>query len=258
MDVALVTGASSGIGEQFAYVLAREGRDLVIVARRKDRLETVAEKARKEGAPHVRSIAADLSARDAPGALFESLRDDKISVDILINNAGFGTRGRFDRLALTRELEEIELNVNALVALTRLFLPAMVAAHRGTIINVASIAGFQPLPYMATYAATKAFVVSFTQAIAAELAGTGVNVSALCPGPVLTEFQAVAGITKVRFPSLGLVDPKTVAEDGLAAARRGKAVSISGRLNAAMTRAARFAPRGLVTRIAASVYRPDD
>jgi short-subunit dehydrogenase len=258
MSASLITGASSGIGEQFAYALARERRDLVLVARREDRLAAVADKARQEGARQVTVIASDLSHREAPGALYARLEADRIPIDILVNNAGFGTRGEFAKLPLDRELEEIDLNVNALVAMTRLFVPAMIAARHGTIINVASTASFQPLPYMAVYAATKAFVVSFTQAIATELAGTGVNVSALCPGPVVTEFQAVAGIEKVRLPPIGVVDAKTVAEDGLRAARRGTAVAISGRVNAVLANVSHLMPKSLVTRIAASMYRPKE
>jgi len=258
MSASLITGASSGIGEQFAYALAREHRDLVLVARREDRLAVVADNARKLGGRQVTVIPADLSRREAPAALFARLDADKASIDILINNAGFGTRGEFAKLPLDRELEEIDLNVSSLVALTRLFVPAMVTARHGTIINVASMAGFQPVPYMATYAATKAFVVSFTQGIATELTGTGVNISAICPGPVLTEFQAVAGIEKVRLPSIGVVDAKTVAEDGLRAARRGTAVAISGKVNTVLAGVTHFVPKSLVSRIAGSIYRPKE
>src|SRR5690348_7190585 len=183
MATALITGASSGIGESFAYALARQNYDLVLVARRQDRLQGVAAKAIELGAGHIEIAVFHLGRRDAPRELQARLASVPIEIDFLINNAGFGTAGRFDRLPLEREIDEIELNVTALVALTRLFLPQMVERGRGTIINVASTAAFQPLPYMATYAATKAFVLNFTEAIAAETARSGVRIVALCPGP---------------------------------------------------------------------------
>jgi short-subunit dehydrogenase len=192
MPVALITGASSGIGEQFAYSLAREGYGLALTARRDDRLQGVAAQARKLGAPDVRTFGADLSLRTAPEELYRAVAAAGLKIELLVNNAGFGTRGRFDTLALERELEQIDLNITALAALCRLWLPEMVAAGRGSIINVASTAGYQPVPYMSTYAATKAFVVSFSLALHYELDGTGVNVMALCPGATRTEFQAVA------------------------------------------------------------------
>ncbi|MGH7907718.1 MAG: SDR family NAD(P)-dependent oxidoreductase, partial [Candidatus Binataceae bacterium] len=166
MATALITGASSGIGEEFAYALAREKYDLALVARRGDRLKSVGQKARAFGAARIKTIMADLSRRDTPGLIYRELEKDGTGVDYLVNNAGFGTRGRFHRMPLARELEEIDVNVTALVALTHLFAPGMAARRRGTIINVASTAAFQPLPFMATYAATKAFVVSFTIALA--------------------------------------------------------------------------------------------
>jgi hypothetical protein len=201
MPTALITGASSGIGEQFAYALAREKYDLVLTARREDRLNVVAGNARERGASRAEIIAIDLANHDSPRQIFERISAAQIEIDYLINNAGFGTTGRFDRLPLERELEEIDLNVTSLVALTHLFLPAMAARRRGTIINVASTAAFQALPYMATYAATKAFVLSFTEAVAGEMAGTGVRVMALCPGPVRTEFQAIAKNERGRRPA---------------------------------------------------------
>src|SRR5262249_8297982 len=153
------------------------------------------------GAGRTEIVAADLVRAGAPLELQARLAAASIEIDYLINNAGFGTTGRFDRLPLAREIEEIELNVTALVPLTTLFLPSMMQRRHGTIINVASTAAFQPIPYMATYAATKAFVLSFTEAISAESAGTGVRILALCPGPVRTEFQAVAKHENALMPS---------------------------------------------------------
>ncbi len=256
MATALITGASSGIGEQFAYALGQEKYDLVLVARRRERLDEVAAAARRKGAHSALVIQADLSERNAPAMVFQRIEGERLSVDLLINNAAFGTSGRFDQLALGRELEEIDLNVSALVALTRMFLPAMVARRAGTVINVASTAAFQAVPYMATYGATKAFVLSFSQALSAELSGTGVKVLALCPGPTHTEFQSVAHTRRARVPAFMYMDAATVVAQGLAAARRGRSLCINGILNTAMVESIRFAPRALVNRITAGMFRP--
>jgi short-subunit dehydrogenase len=256
MAVALITGASSGIGEQFAYALARERYTLALTARREDRLRVIAAKAQSLGAPATYVFGCDLSQRAAPSDLHDKVTSAGLSIDMLINNAGFGTRGRFDQLAPERELEEIDLNVSALVALTHLFLPGMVAAGRATIINVASAAGFQPVPYMATYAATKSFVISFSLALHQELNDTGVHVMALCPGATRTEFQAVAH-TDGTMPSFVYMDPETVVAQALRAARKKRAVCINGAFNRMATEAQRIAPRGLVTRIAAMIFRPE-
>jgi short-subunit dehydrogenase len=255
MALALITGASSGIGEQFAYALARERYALALTARREDRLRLVAAKAQNLGAPAVNLFACDLAQRSAPSELYEKVTAAGWEIDLLINNAGFGSRGRFDQLALARELELIDVNVSALVALTHLFLPGMIAARRGTIINVASSAGFQPVPYMAIYAATKSFVVSFSLALHQELCDTGVHVMALCPGATRTEFQAVAH-TDGTMPSFVYMDAETVVAQALRAARKKRAVCINGALNKVATEAQRIAPRGLVTKIAGILFRP--
>jgi uncharacterized protein len=255
MVTALITGASSGIGEKFAYQLAGRHYDLVLVARRRDRLHAVASKARDVGAGRTEIVAADLARAGAPLELQARLASESIEVDYLINNAGFGTTGRFDRLSLEREVEEIELNVSALVALTRLFLPSMIERRQGTIINVASTAAFQPIPYMATYGATKAFVLSFTEAISVEVAGTGVRILALCPGPVRTEFQAVAKNENALMPSFAYLDADTVVKQALAAVERGRRVRINGMMNKAGAFATRLFPRALVTSIAGRIYR---
>jgi uncharacterized protein len=255
MATALITGASSGIGESFAYALARQNYDLVLTARREDRLNAVAATAKELGAGRTEICPADLGRAGAPLELHARLAAAPIEVDYLINNAGFGTTGRFDRLPLAREIEEIELNVTALVALTRLFLPSMIERRRGTIINVASTAAFQAVPYMATYAATKAFVLSFTEAIGVETAGTGVRILALCPGPVRTEFQAVAKNENALMPSFVYLDADTVVRQALAAVERGRRIRINGRMNTASAVAARLFPRALVTAIAGRIYR---
>lgn len=257
MPTALITGASSGLGEQFAYALAQQRYDLVLTARRGDRLAAVAGKARKLGANLVEIIEADLARREAPAEIFAQTEALRLQIDYLVNNAGFGTSGRFDRLELTRELEEIDLNVAALTAMTRLYLPAMVARGGGTIINVASTAAFQALPFMATYAATKAFVLNFTVALAGELAGTGVKVSALCPGPVRTEFQAVARNEHGRLPSFAYLEAETVVAQGIAAAASGKSVHIAGVINFLTAQTTRLLPRGLINFVARRIYRPN-
>jgi uncharacterized protein len=255
MATALITGASSGIGESFAYALARQNYDLVLVARRADRLNAVAAKAREIGAGRTEIVVSDLARSGAPFELQARLSALPVQVDYLINNAGFGTTGRFERLPLEREIEEIELNVTALVTLTRLFLPPMVERRRGTIINIASTAAFQPIPHMATYGATKAFVLSFTEAIAAENASTGVRILALCPGPVRTEFQAVARHENALMPTFMYLDPDTVVKQALTAVAHGRRVRINGMMNAAGALAVRLLPRAMVTAIAGRIYR---
>src|SRR5262245_14827678 len=165
MAAALITGASSGLGEEFALQLARAKRELVLVARREARLHEIADRAKKAGAPSATIIGSDLARTDAAHEIHRQVSAAGIVVDYLVNNAGFGTHGHFAQVPLDREIEQINLNISALVALTRLFLPGMVAAKRGHIINVASTAAFQPVPWMATYAATKAFVLNFSEAL---------------------------------------------------------------------------------------------
>jgi short-subunit dehydrogenase len=252
---ALITGASSGLGEEFALQLAAEKRPLVLVARREDRLRAVAERARSAGAPEVLIVAADLTRGDAPTDIRQRVDAAKVAVDYLVNNAGFGTHGPFDSAPLDREIEEINLNIAALVALTRLFVPAMVANRSGTIINVASTAAFQPVPWMATYAATKAFVLSFSEALAEELRGGGVTVLALCPGPTRTEFQQVASVENSSFPSFAYMDAATVVRQGIEAARRGKSLKINGMINSVMAQSNRLAPRAIVRKVAGALFR---
>jgi short-subunit dehydrogenase len=258
MPTALITGASSGLGEQFAYALARQKYHLALVARRRDRLETVAARARPAGAPQAEIIDLDLAAPGAAQALCDRLKAAQLEIDYLINNAGFGTAGRFAQLPLEREVEEIQLNVTALVALTRLLLPAMVTRHSGTIINVASTAAFQAVPYMSTYAATKAFVLNFTEGLAGELAGSGLRVMALCPGPVKTEFQAVAKNEKGRMPGFIYVPAEKVVADALSAAASGRTVYIAGTLNFINAQMTRLFPRALINFFARRIYRPAD
>jgi uncharacterized protein len=251
---ALITGASSGLGAEFARQLARENYRLLLVARRRDRLEQVAGEAKTLGAPDARVIAHDLAAPGAAEALWRQIADDGTTVEYLVNNAGFGAAGSFKRSELKREIDQIGLNVAALVALTRLALPAMVERGHGTIINVASTAAFQPTPFMATYGATKAFVLSFSEALAEELRGSGVTVTALCPGLTRTEFQRVAQVDESIFPAFACMDASTVVAQGIAAAKRGQTVEINGMTNSLMVYAQRLMPRALVRRIAGALF----
>jgi short-subunit dehydrogenase len=257
VPTALITGASSGLGEQFAYALAQQHFDLVLTARRADRLAEVAGKARKLGAGMVEVMDADLGRRETPDDIFKQVEALRLHIDYLVNNAGFGTSGRFDHLPLERELEEIDLNICGLVAMTRLFLPSMVERKSGTIINVASTAAFQALPFMATYAASKAFVLNFTVALAGELAGTGVRVSALCPGPVRTEFQAVANNEHGRLPTIAYLEAETVVAQGIAAAASGRTVHIAGLINFVIAQSTRLMPRALINFVSRNIYRPN-
>ena len=175
MATALITGASSGLGEEFARQLARENYDLVLTARREDRLKVVAAEAIKLGSSKVEVIACDLGQPDAATNLHRQISERGLEIEYLVNNAGFGTHGIFHNLPLEREVEEINLNITSLVAMTRLFLEGMVARRRGTIINVASTAAFQPVPYMATYRPTKSFVLDFSEAVAYEAKSSGVD-----------------------------------------------------------------------------------
>jgi short-subunit dehydrogenase len=257
MTTALITGASSGLGEEFAYQLARERYDLVLVARRKDRLEAVAARAREFGSKTVTILASDLASPGAAAKLHAEVAALSLEIGYLVNNAGFGTHGAFCELPIEREIEEIELNVAALVAVCRLFAPAMAARKSGTIINVASTAAFQPVPWMATYGATKAFVLSFSEALARELGESGVTVLALCPGPTHTEFQAVANTADSTFPDFAYMDAATVVAQGIASAKRGRAVRINGVMNFLMAQSTRIAPRALVRRIAGAMFREE-
>ena len=192
-STALVTGASSGIGEQFALALAARDSDLVLVARRADRLEELAVRIRERHGRRVTVLTADLARPGAATELAGRLDEEEITVDLLVNNAGFATHGPFVAEDARRVEDEVTLNVTTVVGLTHALLPAMVARGRGAVVNVASTAAFQPVPGMAVYGATKAFVLSFSEALAHETAGTGVRVLALCPGATDTEFFAVAG-----------------------------------------------------------------
>jgi len=257
---AVVTGASSGIGVEFAKRLAERGANLVLVARRKERLQTVAKEIKAEHKVNIEIVVADLSENDAAEKLFKSLQRKKIQVDVLINNAGFGTMGEFKNSSLEKFTEEIQLNISTLVQLSRLVLPGMVERKHGVLVNVASTAAYQPVPYMAVYAATKAFVLSFTEALWGELAGTGVSALALSPGGTRTEFFEVASEGKRTdgFGSMQTVEQ--VVATALSALDKSNPPPsvISGGMNAAMARSGRLVSRKAVIKIARSMFKPKE
>ncbi|HEX4109340.1 MAG TPA: SDR family oxidoreductase [Solirubrobacteraceae bacterium] len=246
----LVTGASSGIGEEMARDLARRGYGSTLVARRRERLDALAAEIEAEHEVKVRVDTCDLGDAEARAALVRRLKGrSRPPVVGVCNNAGYGSLGRFYELALKSEMDEVQLNVAALHHLTGAFLPKMVERGAGAILNTASIAAFQPIPSMATYAATKAFVLSFSESLHEELSGTGVSVSALCPGPTRTEFNAVAGVSddggSFSIPGLHS-DPGQVARAGIAAMVRGRRVVVPGLSANAMATAGRYSPRKLL------------
>jgi uncharacterized protein len=245
---ALITGASSGIGRDFARLLARDGYHLFLVARTEGKLREVAEEV-----GHASVIVADLTSPAAPQKIFDAAGP----VDVLINNAGFGISGPFVQTDLKAELEMIQVNIAALTHLTKLFMRPMVARKSGRIMNVASTAAFQPGPLMAVYYATKAYVLSFSEAIADELHGTGVTVTALCPGPTATGFAAVAGMESSRlFRVTRPMNSEAVARYGIRAMQHGKRVAIPGVANKLMAQSLRVSPRRLVTTIVRKLQEP--
>ena len=253
MNTTLITGASSGIGEVFARKLAARGHNLLLVARSEDKLISLCNDLGRNQSIHAQYVAMDLSEADAPARLFEETQKRGLEIDFLINNAGFGSMGDFSDLELARELNMIDLNVRSLVELTHRFLGPMRARKSGSIINVASTAGFQAVPFMATYAATKAFVLSFTEALAEENRPFGVKLLALCPGVTETNFFEAAKIQKP--PARIAQTPEAVVDTALRSLARGKSSVISGWTNFMMVQAERMTPRSVVTRIAGTMLR---
>lgn len=245
---ALVTGASSGIGEAFVRRLAAQGHDVVLVARREDRLRALATELSGHGVD-VEVLAADLTSEEGVMSVEQRLTVPTKAVDLLVNNAGFGTSGSFTDLALERELEMIELNVVALVRLTRAALGSMRDRGTGSIVNVSSMASFQALPRNATYAATKAFVTSFTEALAEEVRGSGIRLQALCPGFTHTEFHTTAAWNSGWLPGSVWQSAEQVVEASLAALASGRVVVVPGLLNKVAARASWLLPRSVVSRL---------
>lgn len=248
---ALITGASSGLGIEFAHIHASKGDNLVLVARGKDKMNLLKAELIKEFNVSVHVIGKDLTAQAAAKEIFDELKTKKIKIDYLINNAGFGDFGTFAQCDWDKQMDMINLNVMALTYLTRLFLPEMIKNKYGKILNVASTAAFQPGPTMSVYFATKAFVLSFTEAIANELKGTGVTATALCPGATDTGFKINASLDNSNlFKGNQIATSKDVAEFGYKAMIKGKTVVIHGLMNRIMAGSVRLAPRKMVAAIA--------
>lgn len=259
MKTALITGASSGIGAAFAQELANRQYNLVLVARSQDKLQKLAQQLEKDHQIQTEVIPQNLTENNAPQTLFDTITAKGINIDLLINNAGFGDYGLFAHSSLTRQLEMIQLNISALVALTHLFLTPMRQQREGGIINVSSIAGFQPIPYMSIYAATKAFVLNFSEAIWEENKDTGITVTCVCPGPTETEF-----FIKANFPSSmtessqqNYTTPEEVVKATLNAFQQQQASIVPGSFpNQLIANLPRFLPRETLVKAVAKQFRP--
>jgi short-subunit dehydrogenase len=251
---ALITGASAGIGFEFARLLAAGGTNLVLTARRANRLQKLAAELSAQHRVQVEVLSADLLRAEAPVEVFRFTAAKNIDVELLINNAGFGAFGYAHEIPIGRMLEMIQVNCSAVVHLTRLYLPAMVARKHGDVLILASLASFQAVPFNTVYAATKAFDLSFAEGVAEEVSEFGVRVCALCPGTTATEFQQVAQQPDRRFKSTETAEK--VARVGLEAMAAGKSYVISGAINRLVKEGQRFAPRRFATRTAAKMMRP--
>ncbi len=250
-QTALITGASSGIGADLARLFAGGGHDLILVARSEGKLRQIAARLEREFGIKAHVVTADLSRSDAAQGIVDAVAARGLQVDILVNNAGYGLAGPFAETDLETELEMIQVNLTALTELTKLFLRPMVARHAGRILNVASTAAFQPGPLMAVYYATKAYVLSFSEAIADELRHSGVTVTVLCPGPTDTGFASVAKMEKSRlFRLMAPMSSAKVAGIGYHALRHGRRMVVAGLSNKLLVASVRVTPRGLVTTIA--------
>ena len=253
MNTTLITGASSGIGAAFARKFAALGRNVFLVARSEDKLITLCNELGRMSGIRAQYVALDLTEPDAPARLFEESKKRGLEIDMLINNAGFGSMGYFSNLDSAREVEMIDLNIRALVDITHRFLIPMRERKQGTIINVASTAGFQPVPFMATYAATKAFVLSFSEALSEENRPFGIHVMALCPGVTETNFFEAARMD--RPPMRGSQTPEEVVDAALRGMKRHKSSIISGWTNKLVAFAVRLFPRSVVLRLTGRVLR---
>ena len=247
----LITGASSGIGRELARLYARDGAGLVLVARSQDKLRELADELAAQYGAQAQVLPADLSRPGSPREIADVLAQQGIDVDVLVNNAGFGAHGSVAELGGQRQLDMIDVNVAALTELTALLLPGMLERRTGAILNVASTAGFQPGPNQAVYCATKAYVLSFTEALAEEVRGSGVRVCCLAPGPTDSGFAAQAGMAGTRLFRRGVMDAMRVARSGHDGLQRGKTLVIPGVRNRVLAFSVRLAPRALVTKIAA-------
>jgi short-subunit dehydrogenase len=255
---ALVTGASSGIGEAIAHKLAGEGMDLLLVARSEVKLQALAARLTADHGVHATALAADLSKAGCGKALLSWAEANGVAVDVLVNNAGFGTYGAFDTIAADADQTMIAVNAGAVIDLTHAFLPGMLERRRGAVLNIASAAAFQPGAYMAVYAASKAFVLSFSEALWVECRGRGVHVAALCPGAVETQFIDKLGGNAVRKTPVfsATLRADHVADQAIRALRGTAPTRIVGAKYWFLAQSARFAPRSVVARIGARQYQP--
>lgn len=249
VETVLVTGASSGIGCELAKCFAADGSRLVLVARRGGALDLLATELRRIHKIQTQVVTTDLALPEAPVRLLEHLRFHGLKVDVLVNNAGFGAQGQFVKLPLERQLDMVQVNITAVTHLSRLLLPGMLERGRGGILNVASTAAFQPGPGMAVYYATKAYVLSFSEALAEELAGTGLTITTLCPGPTATNFSMAANAQNSRLFKLTAMSAESVAQIGHRAFRQGRVVAVAGLRNQTLAFSVRLAPRAVTRKI---------
>jgi short-subunit dehydrogenase len=252
----LITGASSGIGAELARGLAARGNGVTLVARREERLRELATELTEDHGVLAEVVAGDVSTAEGRAALQAAIAERDLEVEVLVNNAGFGSGGRFTELDGEREAEMVRTNVEAVVALSAAYLPAMVERGRGAVLNVASLIAFQPVPFQATYGATKAFVLSFTDALHEELRDTGVTVTAVCPGPVRTEFGEMGGFggADERIPRPLWLSAEKVARDALAAVERGDRVTVPGPHNRIAALWGQHLPRSILLPLVRQVW----
>jgi short-subunit dehydrogenase len=256
-STAIVTGASSGIGVEFARELARRGQNVTLVARREDRLRTLADELAKEHSVTADVVKADLATEEGRRGMIDAVAANGKTVEILVNNAGYGSAGFFQRLDAESETRMVRLNCEAVVALAGEYLPGMIERGRGGVLNVASVAGFQPVPRQATYAATKAFVKSFTDALHTDLHGTGVTATALCPGLVPTEFSEAAGIDGGEWssaPGFMHSSPEQNAKAGIKALEKGKRYVVPTLVNKISATSGQFTPRPVLLGVMRRFY----
>jgi short-subunit dehydrogenase len=256
-ETVLITGAASGIGLALAREFAKHGHDLILTSRVDSELTDVAADLTAKHEIDVGTIAADLEQPDAPKQLFDSIQRENMAVDILVNNAGIGYRGSFWEIPIENQLSTIRVNIEAIVRLTYLFLPQMINRNSGRLLNTASVAGFEPGPLLAVYHASKAFVLSFTEALAVELEDTKITVTALCPGATDTDFFPKAGMLETKaFQKGPVMAPKEVAELGYKALMRGDRTVVAGGANKAMVFARRFMTEGAQAKMNKKFYEP--
>jgi short-subunit dehydrogenase len=248
-ETTLITGASGGIGYELTKLFAKDGYNLVLVARSRDKLLRFAEELKQEFGISVKVIPKDLSISTAPEEIFSELQQESTHIDILVNNAGFDAHGLFSESALDVHLEMMQVNVASPTHLTRLFLPAMVEKGKGKILNVASMLSLMPAPHQAVYGASKAYVLSFSEALAEELRGSGVSVTALCPGITLTDLHARAGMSMSKMPGFMKMEAEPVARAGYRGLMKNRRVVIPGLVNKMSGLLLRVSPRSSLTRI---------